>query len=261
VHLDVDPGVIGANYRVDGVLVGDARLALAALNAECEARGVRPEHRGSQAELVAKAKLEKFARFRALAESLETPIRPERVVADLQGVLPPDAVIVADPGTPCPYFSAFYVGKRAGRHFISNRAHGALGYSLSGAVGAQFGRPGTKCVSVMGDGSFGFTGGELETVVRHKLPITFVVLSNSSYGWIKAGQKAGFGARYFSVDFDRTDHAKVAEAYGLKVWRVEDPAKLRPALKAAVEHGGPTLVDVISQPLHEARAPVSEWVA
>ena len=261
VHLDVDPGVIGANYRVDGVLVGDARLALAALNAECEARGVRPEHRGSQAELVAKAKLEKFARFRALAESLETPIRPERVVADLQGVLAADAVIVADPGTPCPYFSAFYVGQRAGRHFISNRAHGALGYSLSGAIGAQFGRPGAKCVSVMGDGSFGFTGGELETVVRHKLPITFVVLSNSSYGWIKAGQKAGFGARYFSVDFDRTDHAKVAEAYGLKVWRVEDPAKLRPALKAAVEHGGPTLVDVISQPLHEARAPVSEWVA
>jgi acetolactate synthase-1/2/3 large subunit len=97
--------------------------------------------------------------------------------------------------------------------------------------------------------------------VRHKLPITFVVLSNASFGWIKAGQKSGFGERYFSVDFDRTDHAKVAEAYGLKVWRVEDPLKLRPALKAAVEHGGPTLVDVIAQPLHEARAPVSEWVA
>jgi acetolactate synthase-1/2/3 large subunit len=266
VHIDVDPGVIGANYRVDGVLVGDARLALAALNAECEARGIRvdevgAQRRGSQAELVAKAKLEKFARFSALAASTETPIRPERVVADLQSVLPPDAVIVADPGTPCPYFSAFYVSKRAGRHFISNRAHGALGYSLSGAVGAQFGRPGAKCISIMGDGSFGFTGGELETVVRHKLPITFVVLSNASYGWIKAGQKAGFGARYFSVDFDRTDHAKVAEAYGLKVWRVEDPLKLRAALKAAVEHGGPTLVDVVSQPLHEARAPVSEWVA
>jgi acetolactate synthase-1/2/3 large subunit len=88
-----------------------------------------------------------------------------------------------------------------------------------------------------------------------------VVLSNASFGWIKAGQKSGFGERYFSVDFDRTDHAKVAEAYGLKVWRVEDPLKLRPALKAAVEHGGPTLVDVIAQPLHEARAPVSEWVA
>jgi acetolactate synthase-1/2/3 large subunit len=255
IHIDVDPAVVGANYKVDAALVGDARLVLGALAAAVQKKG------SSQAKRVEQAKREKFAAFRELAESTERPIRPERVVADLQGVLAPDAVIVADPGTPCPYFSAYYVGKRAGRHFISNRAHGALGYSLSGAVGAHFGRPGVKCVSVMGDGSFGFTGGELETVVRHKLPITFVVLTNSTYGWIKAGQKSGFGARYFSVDFDRTDHARVAEAYGLKVWRVEDPLQLRPALAAALEHPGPTLVDVLTQPLHEARAPVSEWVA
>jgi len=260
-HIDVDPAVIGASYRVDGALVGDARLVLAALNSECQERNLKADKRGAQREVVANAKLEKFAEFRKLAESNEAPIRPERIIAELQSVLPPEAVIVADPGTPCPYFSAYYVGKRTGRNFISNRAHGALGYSLSGVVGAHFGRPGVKCVSVMGDGSFGFTGGELETVVRHKLPITFVVISNSTYGWIKAGQKTGFGGRYFSVDFDRTDHAKVAEAYGLKVWRVEDPGKLRGALAAAVEHGGPTLVDVVTQPLHEARAPVSEWVA
>ena len=255
VHVDVDPAVIGANYRVDAALVGDAKLVLSALVASVKNK------EGSQAGRVRRARDEKFAAFRELAESTQAPIRPERVVADLQSVLAADAVIVADPGTPCPYFSAYYVGRRAGRHFISNRAHGALGYSLSGAVGAHFGRPGVKCVSVMGDGSFGFTGGELETVVRHKLPITFVVLANSTYGWIKAGQKSGFGSRYFSVDFDRTDHARVAEAYGLKVWRVEDPLKLRAALAAAVEHGGPTLVDVVTQPLHEARAPVSEWVA
>ena len=254
VHIDVDPAVIGANYRVDAALAGDAKLVLAAL---LPGAPKKP----SQEKRVAQAKAEKFAAFRELAESTQAPIRPERVVADLQSVLPPDAVIVADPGTPCPYFSAYYVGRRAGRHFISNRAHGALGYSLSGAVGAHFGRPGAKCVSVMGDGSFGFTGGELETVVRHKLPITVVVLTNSTYGWIKAGQKSGFGSRFFSVDFDRTDHARVAEAYGLKVWRVEDPLKLREALAAAVAHGGPTLVDVATQPLHEARAPVSEWVA
>jgi acetolactate synthase-1/2/3 large subunit len=260
VHLDVDPAVINANYRADAALVGDARLALAALDAECDAHGARAD-RSSTAEFVAKARREKFAQFKTLAESTEAPIRPERIVADLQSVLDPDAVVVADPGTPCPYFSAYYAIRRTGRTFIANRAHGALGYSLSGAVGAHFGRPGVKCVSVMGDGSFGFTGGELETVVRHKLPIAFVVISNASYGWIKAGQKSGFGARYFSVDFDRTDHAKVAEAYGLKAWRVEDPLKLRAALAAAVAHPGPALVDVIAQPLQEGRAPVSEWVA
>jgi len=87
------------------------------------------------------------------------------------------------------------------------------------------------------------------------------VVSNAVFGWIKAGQKHGFGARYFSVDFDRTDHARVAEAFGLKSWRVEDPTKLQETLRRAVESGGPTLVDVVCQPLHEARAPVSEWIA
>ena len=113
----------------------------------------------------------------------------------------------------------------------------------------------------MGDGSFGFTCGELETVVRHRLPITFITFSNSVYGWIKAGQRAGFGERYFSVDFDRTDHAAVASAYGVKSWRVEDPDKLEGVLREAIDHGGPTLVDIISQPLNEAAAPVSEWIA
>ena len=58
--------------------------------------------------------------------------------------------------------------------------------------------------------------GELETLVRYELPITLVVIRNSVYGWIKAGQKTGYGGRYFSVDFGATDHAKVAEAYGVK---------------------------------------------
>jgi acetolactate synthase-1/2/3 large subunit len=113
----------------------------------------------------------------------------------------------------------------------------------------------------MGDGSFGMAAGEMETLVRLGLPVTLVVISNSVFGWIKAGQKTGYDRRYYSVDFSRTDHARVAEGFGLKTWRVEDPADLRGALKAAVAHDGPTLVDVICQPLQDARAPVSEWVA
>jgi acetolactate synthase-1/2/3 large subunit len=113
----------------------------------------------------------------------------------------------------------------------------------------------------MGDGSFGMCVGELETAVRLKLPITFVVISNAVYGWIKAGQKSGYDRRYFSVDFGVTDHAKVAEAFGVKSWRVFEPGKLQGALKQAAAHAAPTLVDVVCQPLHEARAPVSEWIA
>jgi len=259
IHIDADPKVPGTNYKTEAALIGDAKLALQALLDELGITG-DSSARGGEA-LVRKAKHRKFSEFRALAARDDVPVLPERIVATLNEILPRDATLVCDPGTPCPYFSAYYEFPLAGRHFISNRAHGALGYSMAAAAGAHFGRPQTKTVSVMGDGSFGFTAGELETIVRLKVPLLMVVISNSSYGWIKAGQKAGFGQRYFSVDFSRTDHAKVAGAFGLKAWRVERPVDLKPALVAAAELGAPALVDIITQPLHEARAPVSEWVA
>ena len=254
IHIDVDPGVPGTNYKVDVPIIGDARLALAALNEAVE-------EREGDLSFVDSKKRDKFAAFEALAASSDTPIRPERVVAELGRVLDHDAIVVADPGTPCPYFSAFHIVKGSGRRFFSNRAHGALGYALAASVGAHIGRAHVKTVAVMGDGSFGMCVGELETVVRLKLPITFIVISNAVYGWIKAGQKSGYGQRYFSVDFGVTDHAKVAEAFGVRSWRVSSPSDLSNALKQAIEHGGPSLVDIVCQPLHEAKAPVSEWVA
>ena len=256
IHVDVDPGVLGANYPADVSLLGDAKLALAALNEALSA--VR---RPLDTSIIKKAKEEKFARFQVLAASDDKPIKPERVVAEVAQATDRDTIVVADAGTPCPYFSAYYQVQGTGRLFFSNRAHGALGYSMSAAIGAHFARPQTKSVAVMGDGSFGFTCGELETAVRYRLPITFIVISNGTYGWIKAGQKSGYSERYFSVDFESTDHAAVASAFGVKSWRVTEPKKLGRVLKEALAHGGPSLVDIVCQPLHEAKAPVSEWVA
>jgi acetolactate synthase-1/2/3 large subunit len=256
IHIDVDPAVPGRNYKVDVPLVGDAKLALSALLTELE--GFQRE--GDLSALDAK-KRAKFEKFEALARSDETPIKPERVVFELSRLLDPDAILVADPGTPCPYFSAYHVVRGTGRRYFSNRAHGALGYALAAAIGAHVGRPNVKAVAVMGDGSFGMCAGELETVARLKLPLTSVVISNAVYGWIKAGQKAGYGHRYFSVDFSPTDHAAVASAFGIKSWRVTDPSQVQPVLKQSLASAEPTLVDIVCQPLHEAKAPVSEWVA
>lgn len=261
IHIDVDPMVIGANYPTEVGIVADVKLALAAL-----AKTVRDNIADGNpaaadgAAAVAIAKAAKRAQFLPLAESLQTPIRPERIIAELNRVLPADAIVVADPGTPCPYVAAYFDLPQAGRHFITNRAHGALGYAMSAAVGAWYASPSSKVVALMGDGSFGFTVGELETVVRKNVPLTMIVLSNAVYGWIKASQKAGYDQRYFSVDFSRTDHAKVAAAYGVKSYTVTDPAQLAATLREAVRHDGPTLVDIITQPLQDAQAPVSQWM-
>lgn len=260
VHIDVDPMVVGANYRVEAGVIGDARLCLSALLVEVASRldgKTRSSDVGGRLRGLREAKR---ARFLRLAHSTERPIRPERVLAAIQKSLPSDGIVVADPGTPCPYFSGHFDFNSVGRRFITNRAHGALGFALPASVGAAYGAPGTKVVAVMGDGSFGFAVGELETIVRKQLPITLVVFSNASFGWIKASQKDGYGGRYFSVDFDRTDHARVAEAYGVKAWTVADPLELDAVMAKAMAYDGPTLVDVISQPLEESAVPVSRWM-
>ncbi|MDB5922093.1 MAG: acetolactate synthase [Betaproteobacteria bacterium] len=261
VHIDIDPSVISANYKTAHALVGDARLVLEGLLAQLqEQRGKRVKTQFDGKAVVARARKVKYEAFQKLANEIARPIRPERVLAQLHRVLPRDAIVVADPGTPCPYVSGYYEMLEAGRHFITNRAHGALGYSMSAAMGAWFAQPQKKCVSLMGDGSFGFSVGELETVVRHKVPLLMIVFSNATYGWIKASQKASYGQRYFSVDFNRTDHALIAQGYGVKSWKVEDPEQLGSVLQQAAEHNGPALVDVIAQSLEEAAAPVLQWM-
>lgn len=260
-HLDVDAMTIGTNYRTDVALVGDALLGLQALHAAVQARiGRRPAHAADGGALAGEARARKQAFFAPLAASLDRPIKPERVVDVLNRLLPPRAIVVADPGTPCPYFTAYFNAPQSGRHFITNRAHGALGFAMSAGVGAAFGQPDSVVVSVMGDGSFGFTCGELETIVRRNVPLKMIVFSNAVYGWIKASQKTGYDGRYFSVDFNRTHHARVAEAFGVKAWQVEDPADLEGAIRAALLHDGPALVDVVSQELQDTAVPVSQWM-
>jgi acetolactate synthase-1/2/3 large subunit len=256
IHIDIDAHVIGANYKTHISLVADAKKSLIELNKKIKKNNFNGD------KIIKATKKKKFTEFNKLCKEEKGLIKPERIVKEINSVMPDNTYIVVDPGTPCPYFSAYYNFKKSGRYFVTNRAHGALGYALPASIGVQIGRPKNKVVSVMGDGSFGFAVGELETAKRLSLPIIFVVISNSVYGWIKAGQKSSFNKRYYSVDFSRTDHAKVASSYGIKTWTVKKPKELKKIISEAIKYKkGPCLIDIISQPLEEARAPVSEWIA
>ena len=168
VHIDVDPTAISTNYPTAHALVGDATLALTALHASLSARiGARVAVAADGRAVAAAARQAKVEAFSALAGDGHVPMRPERVMDALNRLLPLESVVVADPGTPCPYVSAHYQLRGSGRRFLTNRAHGALGYSMAAAMGAWFADPRQTCVSIMGDGSFGFAVGELETVVRY----------------------------------------------------------------------------------------------
>ncbi len=256
IHIDVDPSVIDANYKSYISLIAEIKSTLIEVNKLVKAKDFKGD------EIVKEVKKKKFSKFNQLANSNDTPIKPERIVKELNDQLPKDTYVVVDPGTPCPYFAAYYNFNESGRYFITNRAHGALGYALPASIGVQIGRPKNRVISVMGDGSFGFAVGELETAVRLKLPIIFIVISNSVYGWIKAGQKTKFEKRYFSVDFNRTDHSKIAEAYGVTSWKISNNDDLKDKINDAIKFkSGPCLLDIITQPLQDANAPVSEWIA
>ncbi|UWQ52012.1 thiamine pyrophosphate-binding protein (plasmid) [Leisingera caerulea] len=259
VHFDNDPMVIGANYPAEVGVAADLKLALQAVNAYLDGRGGDLPSFGAAAK-IADIKQRKFAKFEALAASKTGQVLPEQIIHALNRNLPEDSIVVSDPGTSCPYYNAYSQQKHPGRRYITNRAHGALGYALSASLGAWFGRPAAKVVGMMGDGSFNFTCGELETVVRCNAPITYVVFSNANFGWIKASQRDNFEKRYYNVDFNRTNHAAVAEAFGVRAWRVEKPEDLDQAIKEAFAHDGPTLIDVVCQALEEAAAPVRRWM-
>lgn len=253
VHVDVSPESIGRNYRTEVAVPGDLRATLEALlervtaDEKWDAAEIRRRH---------EAWVEPYA---AAAESDEFPVRPERMVADARAVLEDDAVVVSDPGTSCPYFAALYEFAEPGRHWVTPRAHGALGYAIPGVVGADCARPDAQVVGFTGDGSVGTSMGELETLARYDVDATVVVVNNESFSWIEAGQRS-FADFSFGVDFDGVDHASVAEDVGLDGYRVEAADEFRPKLADAVESTGPALVDLPTVPLPEIENVPVDWL-
>ena len=160
VHVDIDPNVINSNYKSHISLVAEIKETLKILNKHV----IKKNFKGDK--IVKEVKKKKFKEFNKLSKENSGLIKPERIVKELNDVLPVNTYIVVDPGTPCPYFAAYYNFKKPGRYFLTNRAHGALGYALPAAIGVQVGKPKNRVVSVMGDGSFGFAVGELETAIR-----------------------------------------------------------------------------------------------
>ncbi|MFW6074308.1 MAG: thiamine pyrophosphate-binding protein [Chloroflexota bacterium] len=261
IHIDVDPWQIGNNYQTQVGLVADARPALEDL-ADALGKIEPDEHRTQWLESIAEAKREYFASQLRFISSDSQPIKPQRVIATLRQLLDDDTVLVADPGTPTPYVCAQYELRRPGRWTVIPRAHGGLGYALPAVVGAHYGalERGARVVGLMGDGSFGMSCGELETITRLNLPVVLLQFNNRAFGWIKELQHLYHGDRYFSVDFNDVDYAGIARGFGLRAWRVEDPADLERTMQEALADGGPCFIDIVSESQITETPPVHAWL-
>ncbi len=263
IHLDVEPWEVGNNYHAAVPLVGDARLALDDLLAAISSPSEVSERNAPRIAALAREAAAWWEGVRADGLRDTQPIHPARLIRHLRDALPDDPLIVADPGTPTPYLAAQFPARVAGRGFAIPRAHGGLGYAIGGVVGAAMAaRPGQRVVAMMGDGSFGMSCGDLETISRIGAPVVVILCNNGSFGWIKELQHLYHDRRYYSVDFStETDYCAIARAFGFTSARVADPADLERAIQAAFADGGPYFLDVLTAPPMEETPPVAAWEA
>ncbi len=247
IHLDIVAEEFGRTSRADVALWGDARCGLEDLAAALsgDAKRARAERAGYAAEVPARMKKwidEAQPRLR----SDEVPVNMARMIAELNRLMPDDAIMVADGGFAAHWTGLLHDTRRAGRHFVPDRGFASIGYGLPGSMGAQLAAGKRRVVGLTGDGGFNMTIGELETARRIGTPFVLMVVNNAASGYVKALQHAMYGGKYQSSDLVEMDYAKIASAFGCQGIRVERPDQLDGAIRAGLENTStPTVIDVI----------------
>jgi thiamine pyrophosphate-dependent acetolactate synthase large subunit-like protein len=229
-HLDLDPTVIGRVYAPALGIVGDARDGLAGF---LLALGSGPAESEWDWTALASARAARWPRQTAEVDQL---------LRVLRHALAPDAIVVCDQ-TGLNYWMEWHFPVYAPRTFLYPVGSATLGYAVPAAIGAKIAHPERQVVAVAGDGGFLFSVNELATAVKYRLPIVFVVLNDQRYGAIKWLQEAIFG-RWGETDLANPDFPALARAFGAEGWRVAEMDALPGALARALDHAGPTLVEI-----------------
>lgn len=257
IQVDVDPAEIGRNYPVQVGVIGDAKLVLQQLLGAtvAGAEAARSRH-GAWVDQVQAWRREWVDFLAGDRASDAIPVRPERLVADLQAVLPDDSIVLADVGVHHNWLvQQLTVGAQA--QFLQAWGYAAMGFGVAGALGAQFAAPERPVVAVCGDGGFLMTANAVATAAEYDLPVTWVVWNNIGYGSIHGQQTGFFGAdREIATRFRKqgdgepftSDFAMLARSMGADGVCVEDPRDLGGQLEAAIASSRPTVVDVRIDP-------------
>ena len=251
VQIDADPLEIGRSYPNTTGVVGDPKATLVYLN---QVIG-RPARDAGFAEEAARIVADWRATMTPLCENDTTPIRVERLCAEITRALPSDAVLVADTG-----YSGIWTGTMIELNGVGQtylRAAGSLGWSFPASLGAKCAAGARNVLCFTGDGGFYYHLAELESARRCGIAVTVVVNNNSGFGQNLtgvrrvAGNRPGQGEEL--IRFGPTDFTAVAKSFGVRGIRVERPGEIAPALAEALDAGEPIVVDVVTD--LEPRAP------
>jgi acetolactate synthase I/II/III large subunit len=247
IHATNDERDLNKNYAADHPLLGDARLVLRQCIEAVKAQGGRPPGRERVRAELERVRGAWLAEWAATLGSAEVPLNPYRVISEFMRVVDPrDAIVTHDSGSPRDQLLPFYraVGPRS--YLGWGKSH-ALGTGLGLVIGAKLAAPEKLCVNFMGDAAFGMTGLDFETAARSGIPMTTIVLNNSTMA-IETHAMAYSHEKYRTRDLGGS-YANIARDLGGWSERVDNPAEVGNAILRARrenENGRAALLEFIT---------------
>ena len=232
VHIDLDRAEIGKNVRVAVGIVGDARNVTGRLVAAVKPRNCdawRGEIRG-------------FVRPRA--EAYSGDLSPEAILASIYEATGGRCTIVTDVGQHQMWVAKYYPYEQANSH-ITSGGLGTMGFAVPAAIGVHMARPAEPVWAISGDGGFQMNMAEIATMVQEGLPVKMAIFNNGYLGMVRQWQQFFHEKRYSCTPIWSPDYVKLAEAYGIAGWRVENRAQVDDVVHQAQAHAGPALVEFV----------------
>ena len=232
IHIDVDAAEINKNVVVDLGIVGDAKNVLKELN-EKLTRQNHPQWLKEIRDLKERYPLSYDD------EGLTGPY----VIEQIDYLTNSEAIICTDVGQH-QMWAAQYFNYRRPRQFISSGGAGTMGFGLGAAMGAKLANPHQTVFNIAGDGCFRMNLNELATLSRYNIPVIQVVMNNQVLGMVRQWQTLFYGQRYSNTILeDKVDFCKVAEGLGCKAIKVTTKEEVASAIKIAMEHDGPVVIE------------------
>jgi pyruvate dehydrogenase (quinone) len=240
-QIDLRPEALGNRCPLTLGLLGGVKDTLDALLPKLAVKSDSSFLHSAQEDYVtARKDLDSLAE---LDESTRT-IHPQAVTRLVSELAADDAIFTCDVGTPIAW-TARYLKVNGKRRIVGSFNHGSMANAMLHAIGAQVSHPDRQVISFSGDGGFSMMMGEFVTLLQLGLPVKIILLNNGTLGFVEMEMKAN-GFLDTGCDLHNPNFAAMAEAMGIKGIRVEQPGQLESAIREALAHDGPALVDVVS---------------
>ncbi len=245
IQLDIAPEEIGHNKPTQVALVGDGKAIMTQLNkALVNRQWFHPKDTPWRQALTKKAS-DNAATIKPQIDDDQSPANYYRALRDVAAWMPKDAILSAE-GAGTMDIGLTQLPSTKARSVLNAGTYGTMGVGLGQAIAAAVSDPSRPVVHLSGDSAIGFSGMEMETLVRYNLPVKIVVLNNGGIGpgMAEIPENPMFNLKPNALIYGAR-YDKVMESFGGKGWFVKEPKDIRAALDEAMKFPGPALVNVV----------------